>query len=157
MKTQIHKRKAVLLGIIVFFVDQILGNLLYMNPFVQGIFDQYKGLPAQKSMQAFGGMGNWVLINSVFSLVLIAVFIFLYLLLYRGLPGSGWKKGLFFGLIIGFIKSVPEAFNQFMLFNYPEILILIQMLNTLLGLTIVCVIMAVLFKKFRVVTEVSDE
>ena len=60
-------------------------------------------------------------------------------------------KGLFFGLLLGFVKAVPEAFNQWMLFDYPTILITVQLINTLLGLTIFGILLAIIFEKFKVV------
>lgn len=151
MKTKINYKKAIIWGIVVLIIDMIVGNLFYMNPIVMGIFEQYEGHPTMKPMEAFGGMGNWILLNALFSVFLIAIFIALYLLLYESIPGTGWKKGLSFGLMIGFIKAVPEAFNQWMLFVYPTILIQVQLINTLIGLVIFGILLAVIFEKFKVI------
>lgn len=54
-------------------------------------------------------------------------------------------KGLSFGLIIGFIKSVPEAFNQWMIINYPVPLILVQLFNTYLSIIIFGLLLGFIF------------
>ena len=46
---------------------------------------------------------NWLLLTMLFGTFLILIFIALYLILYKGLPGRGWKKGLFFGIVLGAI------------------------------------------------------
>lgn len=104
-----------------------------------------------KPMEAFGGLGNWLLLTMLFGTFLIIIFIALYLILYKGLPGKGWKKGLFFGVMIGFIKAVPEAFNQWMIFDYPNILILLQLINTLVGLMFFGIVLGFIFDKFKVI------
>lgn len=151
MKIIINYKKAILWGIVVYIIDAIFGNLLYMNPLVSGIFNQYGGHPSMKPMEAFGGLANWLLLTMLFGTFLIIMFIALYLMLYKGLPGKGWKKGLFFGLMIGFIKAVPEAFNQWMIFEYPNILILLQLINTLVGLIFFGILLGFIFDKFKVI------
>jgi len=108
-----------------------IGNLFYMNPLVIDIFKKYEGHPAMKPMEVFGGITNWIMLNTIFSIIFIAILILLYLKLYEGIPGKSWKKGLSYGLIIGFVKVVPEAFNQFMLFNSLSIFYFLKKKNYL--------------------------
>ena len=152
MEITINYKKVALWGTVVLIIDMIIGNLLYMNPIVSGIYSQYEGHSTMKSMDAFGGLSNWIMINVGFSIVFIAILISLYLLLFKSIPGTGWKKGLSFGLIIGIVKAVPEAFNQWMLFNYPTILTITQLINTIISLVIFGIILAAIFNKFNVIT-----
>ena len=46
MKTIINYKKAILWGIVVYIIDAIVGNLLYNNSLVSGIFNQYSGHPS---------------------------------------------------------------------------------------------------------------
>jgi hypothetical protein len=104
-------------------------------------------------MDYFGGLGNWLGLTFLFGILFTVLIIWLYLLLYPSLPGSGWQKGLFYGLMVGGIKAVPEAFNQWMLFDYPTILIVMQLTNTMLGLTIFGLLLAVVVDKIGVFKE----
>lgn len=151
METKINYKKAAIWGIVVLVIQMFVGNLLYMNPIVSGIFKQYEGHPSTKPMDYFGGVGNWLLLTMSFGIIFCIVLIILYLLLYKSIPGTGWKKGLSFGLMIGFIKAVPEAFNQWLIFDYPTILIQVQLINTLIGLAIFGILLAVFFEKFKVI------
>ncbi|HDY87704.1 MAG TPA: hypothetical protein ENH82_06235 [bacterium] len=151
MKTIINYKKAILWGIVLYIIDTIVGGVLFMNPIVSSILDQYMGHPSMKPMEAVGGEGNWILITMLFNIFLIIIFITLYLILYKGLPGQGWKKGLFFGVMIALITTVPEAFNQWMIFEYPNILILLQLMNTLVGLIIFGIALGIIFDKFKVI------
>ncbi|MCD4752852.1 MAG: hypothetical protein K8R40_07270 [Anaerolineaceae bacterium] len=156
MKTKINYKRAVLWGIVVYIISVIVGNFLYLNPIVSGIFDQYSGLPSMKPMDAFGGQANWILLMMVFGTFLTIIIIILYLILYEGLPGKGWQKGLFFGVMIAFLKAVPEAFNQWMTFEYPNILIIIQLINTLVGQIIFGLSLGIIFDRFKVIYKDID-
>lgn len=152
MKKKVNVLRAVLGSAGAILLNMIFGNLLYMNPLVSGTFEQFKLHPGIRPVEYFGGMGNWLGLTMGFGLFLEILVIFLFILLYQGIPSQGWKKGLVFGLIIGFLRSVPEAFNQFMLVNYPEILILIQLMNTFIGYIIFGLILGIIFDKAKVIT-----
>ncbi len=152
MKTKINKKKAFLWGSVLIIIDMIVGNVLYMNPIVAGINKQFEGHPSIKSFAFLGGIGNWIMLTMVFGILLMIFWIFLYKLFYLSLPGKGWTKGLCFGIIIGFIKSVPEAFNQWMVINYPTPLILVQLFNTFIGIVIFGALLGFFFSKFKVIT-----
>ncbi len=153
MKTKINKKKAVLWGTVLIILQMIIGNILYMNPVVAQINKQFEGHPSIKSFDFLGGLSNWIILTMVFGIFLMIVWIFLYKLFYLSLPGKGWIKGLYFGIIIGFIKSVPEAFNQWMVINYPTPLILVQLFNTFVSLVIFGALLGFFFSKFKVITE----
>lgn len=59
--------------------------------------------------------------------------------------------------MLALIKAVPEAFNQWTLFVYPEQLILIQLTNTCVGLVLFGIYMSVLFEKFHVIENIAEE
>jgi hypothetical protein len=151
MKIKINYKKAVLWGIVILIIQMIIGNLLYLNPIVSGIYEKYINHPSTKSMDYFGGQGNWIFLMALSSIILITLFIVLYLLLYQSIPGKGWKKGIVFGLMIWIIKAVPEAFNQWMLFDYPAILIIIPLINGLIGMLIFGFLLSLIFDKFKVI------
>lgn len=153
---KINYKKALLWGAIVLIIHMAIGNLFYMNPYVMGIFQEFEGHPTMKPMEAFGGMSNWILLNAVFSIIYIVILIILFILFYESIPGKGWIKGLSFGLILAVVKAIPEAFNQFMVFNYPGILILVQLVIAILSLVIFGVLLSVIFNKFKVITHVRE-
>lgn len=156
MEIQFSLRKAVLWGAVIQLIQMSYGNFLYTNPFVSKIFRSYEGHPAIKSVEFIGGMKNWVLMNMVFGILLLVFWIILYRVLYTAIPGVGVIKGLLFGLGLGLIKAVPEAFNQWMLINYPVPLIFVQLVNTLVTLIIFGALLGFFFHKFGVIIVVQD-
>ncbi len=136
MKTQLNTKKAILWGSVVILIQMIVSNLFYMNPIVSKINQQFEGHCTIKNFDFLGGLGNWIVLTMVFGIILMIFWIFLFKYCYSCLPGKGWIKGLIFGITIGIIKSVPEAFNQWMTINYPTPLIVMQLINTFLGLLI---------------------
>ncbi len=150
---KVKYKKAVLWGVIAIVINMVIGNLLYMNPFVHGFFKAHQGHPAMKSHAAFGGVANWIIMNALFSLVFLAILVFLFVLIYKGLPWKGWKKGLAFGLIVAFVKAVPEAFNQYMILTYPTSLILVQLINTIIGITIFGIVLGFFFDRFKAIKD----
>lgn len=151
MTKKINYQKALLWGAIVLIIHMLIGNLFYMNPFVMDIFQRYEGHPTMKSMEVFGGMSNWIILNAGFSVLYIVFLIILYCTIYESIPGKSWVKGISYGVLIGLIKAVPEAFNQFMVLNYPAELILVQLVIAILGLIIFGILLYVFFNKFKVI------
>jgi hypothetical protein len=151
MKTTINYKKAAICGVAVYLMNMIIGNVLWLNPLVSGIFGQYAGHPSMKPMEYFGGTGNWVLLNAAFGTLLQLFFIIAYVILYTSLPGKGWRKGVSFGMMLFLLKAVPEAFNQWMIFTYPSILIVIQLINSFIDLLFFSILLAALFEKFNVI------
>ena len=153
MKTKINKKRAILWGAIAMVIQMVVGNLLYMNPIVMKINKQFEGHPTLKSFDFIGGMTNWLIVTMIFSIGMIIFWIILYIVLYDSIPGKGILKGLIFGLFVGLIRAVPEAFNQWMLLSYPSELILIQLINTFIGLTLFGLVLGFFYKRFKVIEE----
>ena len=148
---EINYKKAILWGAVVLIVYMLIGNLFYLNPVVMDIFQQYEGHSSIKPMDAFGGMSNWITLNACFSILYIVFLIILYVKLYESIPGRGWIKGISYGIIIGLVKAIPEAFNQFMVFNYPTELILVQLIIAILSILIFGILLSVIFNRFKVI------
>ncbi|MCG8571133.1 MAG: hypothetical protein MJB14_13450 [Spirochaetes bacterium] len=152
MNNNIKKSKIIIWGVIVYLINAIISNFLWQNSLVAGYYQKYEGYHSMKSMDLFGGMGNWIGLNLLFGIFFTAFLIMVFVIIYPQLPGkTGWVKGMSFGFFIIFIKIIPEAFNQFMLFDYPVILILIQCIVSAIGILLFGIILSILFtvKVFR--------
>lgn len=155
VKTRVNTKKVFLWGAIIIIIQMIIGNVFYMNPIVAEVNKQFAGHVSIKSFDFVGGLGNWIFITMLFGILLMIFWIVLYRFCYSCLPGKNWIKGLVFGLVIGIIKSVPEAFNQWMTINYPTPLIIVQLVNTFLSLVIFGSLLGFFFAKFNVIEEVE--
>lgn len=130
MEYSVTMWKAVVWGLVILCINMAIGNLLYMNPVVAGMFKAFEGNPTMKTTADFGGIGPYVGLNMLAGVFVVTVYLVLYLCVYPVLPGNWIAKGLVFGALIVLVKAVPEAFNQFMLFRYPIRLILVQLVNS---------------------------
>lgn len=154
MKRKTRVLRLIGIGVILFIVsNMVIDNLLYMNPIVSQVFEEYSNHPTMKSMDYFGGMSNWLLINTGFSILFLAFLIVLFKFLYNFIPGKGLIKGVNYGVLICLIKIIPEAFNQYMLFNYPTKLIMVQMILNSISIVIFGLLISFLFKKFKIIDD----
>lgn len=157
MKEKINLKRAIIAGLVVLLIHLVIGNLLWMNPISMNISKQFENHPTMKPFDFIGGMVNWIIANSVFGIILTLVFIFIFIVLYRSIPGKGWVKGLFYGFMLCITKAIPEAFNQWMLFIYPEEMILMQLVITIISLFLFSLILAFMIDKFKVFNKGSLE
>ena len=119
-----------------------------------GLNEKYAEHPNMKSMDFIGGLGCWLAINTLFSLFLFIMFVIVFVFFYPSLPGKGWLKGLYFGIIISFIKNLPEAFDQWIVIVYPYELILAQLINTTISIIFIGIIMQIIFTKSKAIEEI---
>ena len=152
-----HSKKIVLLGAIAILIQMVVFSLLWLNPWVKSITDQVATHPNLKSYGAFGGVNNWMMLRTTFLVAFSALYIYLFVMLYSSIPGQGWLKGVVFGLTMGVIKNVPEAFNQWTLIVYPHEQVLLQLVNGIVGFAIFGLIMALLFNKFGAIESAQKE
>jgi len=148
-----NKGKIVISGFLTILVQMAYGNVLYMNPLIAGYYEKYAEHPSMKSFDFIGGINNWILTNMLFGLFFMSFLVFMFSIIYSSLPGKGVTKGLFYGLFIATIKSVPESFNMWMLIDYPNSLILIQFINSFINITLFGLFLGFFFKILKVAKE----
>jgi hypothetical protein len=88
----------------------ILDGVLNANPLAQKLFAAYKPI-ARPSVNAVAG----IVIDLVYGFVMAGLF----LLLYAGIPGDGWVKGMSFALIAWFFRVAMSAASQWVMFTLP--------------------------------------
>ncbi len=143
-------RKIIICGIIAGIISFIVGSMLYMNPLVSGIYEKYADYPGSKSMDSFGGVGNWLglmLIGGIVSTIFMTV---LYSYTEKGFGNiKAWKKGLVYGVLLWLAYKVPTAYYTWLMYTYPDALNVIEMFNGLVGGIVAGVVMAVLYEKLK--------
>jgi hypothetical protein len=101
----------VLVSILSGILFGVLDMLINANPLAQRLHEFFKPI-ARTSVNAPAGM----LIDLVYGFAMAGIF----LLLYKSLPGgSGWIKGLSFGLLVWFFRVLMAVASQWMMFNIP--------------------------------------
>ena len=144
-------RRIVVSGVVAGLAAFIVGSLLYMNPLVSGIYEQYgKTYACSKPMESFGGVGTWLflmLLGGLISTIFLAV---LYSYTEKAIPiKSAWKKGVFFGLLLWFVSKLPTSYYTWLMYTYPDVLNWIETFNGLIGGIAAGIVLAVVYEKFR--------
>ena len=147
----VDRKRAVIVGSVVILIQMGVYSALWLNPYVAGITGLFENSPSVRSYEYFGGVDNWMLIRTIYNVLILAILIKIFLMFYEKIPGSGWIKGVWFGFIISMIKVFPEAFNKWTLIVYPDELIILQFVNGLLGLVIFGILLSTVFTKMGVI------
>ena len=101
--------KYVLIGIGSGILFGVMDGVINANPLAQKLYQVYIPI-ARPSVNAPAGIA----VDLVYGLVMAGLF----MLLYRSLPGtSGWMKGLGFGLLAWFFRTLMNAASQWIMFN----------------------------------------
>ena len=132
---------------VILIANMAVGNLLYMNPFVSGVFKRLNVPEVMKGIEDFGGLGAYIGLNSGFGVYFVALFLFLFVVVHPVLPGNWLVGGAVFALAVIAVKTIPEAFNQFMLFRYPMRLITVQLVNSTISMLFLGILTSFVFTK----------
>ncbi len=90
----------------------VMDGLLNVNPIAVKLYEPYKPI-ARKSINMIAG----IVIDLVYGFILAAIFI----LLYQSLPGNiGILKGISFGSLAWFLRSVMYSASNWMMFDVPN-------------------------------------
>lgn len=143
-------KRVVVSGLAAGLASFLVGNILYMNPLVSGLYSQYSNYPCSKPMDSLGGLGIWLFLMMVGGLVSTVFLAVLYSYTEKGVDiKPAWKKGLFFGFLLWLITKVPTAYYTWLMYTYPSILNLIETINGLIGGLAAGIVLAVVYEKLK--------
>lgn len=142
-------KKIILSGLIAGLLSFIAGSILYMNPLVSDIYAT-NTFTGSKSMGVFGGTLNWLVLMLLGGLVSTVFLALLYTYTEKGIKiKQTWKKGAFYGFLLWLVTTLPMSYNAWLMYTIPEILIIIETFNGLIGGLVAGITIAVLFEKLR--------
>ncbi len=119
----------------------ILDGVIHANPFAQELFQIYKPI-AKTSINAPAGL--------VIDLFYGFIMGFIFLLLYRALPGkTGLLKGISFAIIIWFFRVVMGVASSWMMFNIPLNALLYTTVTGLIELLLIGIIYGAFLKPLK--------
>ncbi len=143
-------KKILISGLVAGLAAFLVGNILYMNPLVSGIYSQYGNYPCTKPMDSFGGLGSWLLLMMVGGLISTIFLAILYSYTEKGIGiKSTWKKGLLFGFLLWIVTKVPTSYYTWLMYTYPDILNIIETINGLIGGLVAGIVLAELYEKLK--------
>ena len=134
MKTKKIIACSIVTGVLFVIFDMLIA--IIMSP----IYFPYSNLPIWKTPPN-------ILAGLIFDLVNGFVLVAVYMTIYKGIPGSGWKKGLNYGLIVGLFRVVMMSFSCIVMYNIPLILVITSLITGYIEIVILCMILAVIYEK----------
>jgi len=143
-------KKIIVSGLVAGLVAFIVGSLLYMNPLVADIYAQEGTWAGAKPMDEFGGLGNWMLLMFAGGIVAAVFIALLYSYTEKGIDiKSTWKKGALYGFLF-WLATAPQAhFNVWLMYNVPDILNQIELVNSLIGSLALGITLAIVYEKVK--------
>lgn len=143
-------KKIILSGLAAGLIAFLVGNVLYMNPLVSGIYAGAGAYYCAKPMDSFGWLGNWFLLMMAGGLVSAVFLAFLYSYTEKGIRITPvWKKGAAFGILMWLVSALPASYNTWLLHTYPDILVIVETINGLIGGIVAGVVLAILYEKIN--------
>lgn len=95
----------------------LAAGILFFNPIVDKMYRSEESHAAVKTLPQTPGTIGKILLAILAQIVLWA---YVYTLIQSALPGDKMEKGLWFGLIIVFMKMVPRDVDRILLTTYPS-------------------------------------
>jgi len=120
----------VLAIVVTHVISFVLLSLLYGNPLIRKIYDKYKDEPVMKKVDS---PGKWMLSMFIFGLFEVLFAGLIFYIAANVLPGSGWLKGLYFGLLLSGVRVYSRFVNMYLLTSYPNSLHIIEFVNGVIG------------------------
>lgn len=143
-------KKLIVIGLIVGIIAFLVGSVLYMNPWVAEIYAQHADWPGNQSMDAFGGVINWLFLMMAGGMVSTVFLAFLYHYTEKGIKLSPvWKKGLFFGFLYWLVSTLPQIYNTWLLYSRAVFILQLELVFGLIGSLVAGVLLAILYKKWQ--------
>ncbi len=106
------------------------------------IFSPYSDLPIWKTPPN-------ILAGLIFDLINGFILVAVYMTIYEGIPGFGWRKGLNYGIIVGLFRVVMMSFSTIVMYNVPSMLVITSLVTGYTEIVILCIILAVIYEKLR--------
>jgi len=106
------------------------------------IFSPYSDLPIWKTPPN-------ILAGLIFDLINGFILAVVYTIVYNGIPGFGWKKGLNYGIFVGLFRVLMSSFSTIVMYSVPLTLVITSLITGYVEIIILCVILAAVYEKLK--------
>jgi len=136
MKTKKILACGIITGVLFLIFDMVIA--ISTSP----IFSPYSDLPIWKTPPN-------ILAGLIFDLINGFILVAAYTIVYNGIPGFGWKKGLNYGVLVGLFRVVMSSFSTIVMYNIPLTLVITSLITGYVEIIVLCVILAVVYEKLK--------
>ena len=132
-------KKILVCGIITGVLFSVFDMLIAMS--TSPMFSPYSDLPIWKTPNILAGL--------IFDLINGFILAVVYTIVYNGIPGFGWKKGLNYGILVGLFRVLMSSFSTIVMYNIPLTLVITSLITGYVEIIILCVIPAAVYEKLK--------
>lgn len=104
------------------------------------ILSPYSSLPVWKNPPDIAA-------GTLFDLVNGFILAGVYSIIYKGIPGEGWRKGLNYGIMVGLFRVLMAAFSTLVVYNVPQEVVLVNLLAGYAEIVLLCAALALVYEK----------
>lgn len=133
-------KKILACGIITGVLFSVFDMLIAIS--TSPMFSPYSDLPIWKTSPN-------ILAGLIFDLINGFILAAVYTIVYNGIPGFGWKKGLNYGVFVGLFRVVMSSFSTIVMYNIPLTLVITSLITGYFEIIILCVILAAVYEKLK--------
>jgi len=133
-------KKTLACGIITGVLFSVFDMLIAMS--TSPMFSPYSDLPIWKTPPN-------ILAGVIFDLINGFILAGIYTIIYNGIPGFGWRKGLNYGVFVGLFRVLMSSFSTIVMYNIPLTLVVTSLITGYIEITILCVILAAVYEKLK--------
>lgn len=124
-------------GLVIGIIHYILIGILYMNPFVDGIYK--KAQEGNQSVRIRASASNYMTKQFIGTQIEIWIITASYFYLRQYLPFTPFETGLILGLIFGSIRIYERFWNTYIQTNYPTVLLVVEFINGIIGTFVITI------------------
>ena len=133
-------KKTLACGIITGVLFSVFDMLIAMS--TSPMFSPYSDLPIWKTPPN-------ILAGVIFDLINGFILAGIYTIIYNGIPGFGWRKGLNYGVFVGLFRVLMSSFSTIVMYNIPLTLVVTSLITGYIEIIILCVILAAVYEKLK--------
>jgi hypothetical protein len=117
------------------------------------IFDMLIAMSTSPVYSPYSDLAIWrtppnILAGFVFDLINGFILVAVYMTIYKGIPGFGWKKGLNYGIIVGLFRVVMMSFSTGVMFNVPLVLVITGLITGYIEIVLLCIILSIIYENW---------
>lgn len=118
------------------------------------LFDMIVGMATSPIMARYADLPIWqtplnITAGLIFDIINGFILVFVFNLITPSLPGQGWRKGLWFGLIVWLLRVVMMAFSTIVMYNVPLAIVMTNLIAGLIEVEALSIILAAMHKKLK--------
>jgi hypothetical protein len=116
------------------------------------VFDMLIAITTSPLYALYSDLAIWktppnILVGTIFDIINGFILVGVYMVLYIGIPGLGWKKGLTYGIIVDLFRVVMMTFSSIVMLDIPLLLVVVSLVTGYIEIIVLCVILALIYEK----------